>query len=240
MPTYKLNGIILKRTNLGEADRIITAFSDTGGKIKFVAKGARRTKSKLAGSIEPYCLTEMLLSSGKSLDILTSAQVKNNYLGLDPSLEQVKTAGVFAEIIDKIIPEEIPSQTIFQLLIDVLSQIKTADLNLLKAYFEAKFLNLSGLMPETFNCIKCEKRPGEKVYFTFEGGGILCTECKNFAPDSFLISQNAVKAIRFTIDNGLSRFLKLNLSNNEVNEISMVLSRFTKHSFGRDFKSERI
>jgi DNA repair protein RecO (recombination protein O) len=240
MTSYKLDAIILKRINLGEADRIITAFSDKEGKIRFVAKGSRRPKSKLAGSIEPFCLSNLLLSKGRSLDILNSAQIKANFLGLNPNLEELKTAGAIAEIIDKNIPDNFPSNSVFVLLVNSLSKIKENP-KMVKVFFEINFLSLSGLLPETSLCIKCERKPeGDKIFFSKQGGGIICSDCKNYFPDSENIEINSVKAIKFAATNSVNNFLKLNLSETECNNLERLVSGLTRHSFGREIKSERI
>ena len=77
--TYKTEAIIIKRMNLGEADRIVTAFSRDFGKIRFVAKGVRRIKSKFGGSVEPFYKSELLIVNGKSLDILSNAEIKETH-----------------------------------------------------------------------------------------------------------------------------------------------------------------
>ena len=97
--TYKTEAIIIKRINLGEADRIVTAFSSEFGNIRFVAKGVRRIKSKLAGSVEPFYKSNLLVATGRNLDILSSAEIVKTYLSLKPALLEIKTANLFGEII---------------------------------------------------------------------------------------------------------------------------------------------
>ena len=70
MGTYKTRGIIIKRSNYSEADRILTIYTEKLGKIRVNAKGIRKIKSKLAGSLEPFCLTDFVIAEGRNLDIV--------------------------------------------------------------------------------------------------------------------------------------------------------------------------
>ena len=90
--TYKSRGIVLRRTNLGEADRILTILTEKFGLIRVVAKGVRKTLSHLAGHLEPFCVAEFLIAEGRNLDIITGAEIQKCHLNLRSQLETTQTA----------------------------------------------------------------------------------------------------------------------------------------------------
>jgi len=112
--TYKTEGIIIKRTNFGEADKILTIFSSRYGKIKTLAKGVRRLTSRRAGSLELFNFVTIFLAVGKNFDIITEAEAKEVFRG--KRQETVWAVYYLAEIIDKLCPERQKNQKVLDLL----------------------------------------------------------------------------------------------------------------------------
>ena len=241
MQSYKAHGIILKRSNLGEADRIVTIFSEEYGKIKFVAKGSRRIKSKLAGSIEPFYFTSFIISKGKSLDILTSASIKKIPIHDEKNLKLIKTASFFSELVDKMWPEKVPNTEIYSLLDEVFTFLgKGEDDEIVRLYFESKFYLISGYFPETFVCVRCGHRSEENLRFSPSAGGIVDTSCYASYGDSRNISTDAVKLWRFASNNSLSDFLKIKISNDLKRELTNISNCYLTYVTQREFNSDKI
>jgi DNA repair protein RecO (recombination protein O) len=240
MPSHKYTGIILRRTNLGEADRIVTAFSKESGKVKFVAKGARRTKSKLAGGIELFCKTNLMINDGKNLDILTSSEIVKNYLGLKPNLEKLKLASFIAEVINKLTLDNNPNSEIFSLADSVLNRILEVDEARLKIYFITNFLSLSGILPELSECVKCNEKPSHNIYFSQTANGILDEDCSKYFDDAQDITLNAVKLIRASSGLSIDDFRKISVDEKYLEEACNLLVHYLVFSFDRSFKSELI
>ena len=122
---YKTPGIILRRKNLAEADRILTIFTQKRGKVKAVAKGVRWLKSHLAGHLELFCLSDLILAEGKNLDTIIGAELIKSYPKLRADLARTNQAYYLAEITDKLTVEADPHSEIFQLLkkgLDILEE----------------------------------------------------------------------------------------------------------------------
>src|SRR3990172_809361 len=158
MATYKTKGIILKRTNLGEADRIITIYTEKHGKVKAVAKGVRKTLSKLAGHLELFCLTDFIIAEGRNLDTICSAETIKCFFKLRNNLNSTHQAYYLAEIIDKMTEENESHPEVFDLLDEVLERIDNRQDKLLFSYFIINFLATSGFKPELYYCLKCRNK----------------------------------------------------------------------------------
>ena len=138
--TRKTEGIILKRTNYGEADRILTIYSKHFGKIRVVAKGARRITSRKAGSLESFNHVVLVLAKGKNLDIISEVQTINTFRSWRKNLLKVGIAWYLCELVDKLTPEEQENRQVFSLLRDWLAKIGYLNPSRLVRGFEEELL----------------------------------------------------------------------------------------------------
>lgn len=123
MPSYRTEGIILKRTNFSEADKILTIFSKHYGKIKVLAKGVRRINSRRGGNVELFNQAVLFLAEGKNFDILTEAQVLNSFRGLRSDLQKIGKAYYVCELVDRLCAEGQENRKVYELLVEKLSEI---------------------------------------------------------------------------------------------------------------------
>ena len=149
--TRKTEGIILKRSNFGEADRILTVYTKHYGKIKILAKGVRKISSRRGGIIEIFNHVILFLYQGKNFDLLTEAEVKNTYQSWRKNLKKVGLAYYFCEIVDKLTPEEQPHQRVFESLKDSLNKIETDyGLDLVRDFEEFLLKELGFGVPQAY------------------------------------------------------------------------------------------
>lgn len=117
MRGYKTEGIVLKRFNFGETDRLLTIFTKHDGKIKAIAKGVRRLKSRKAGDLELFNQLRLVIAEGKNLDMITEVELVQSFSQLRQNLKQVVQAFQIVEALDKLTPEGEPNQRLFALLL---------------------------------------------------------------------------------------------------------------------------
>src|SRR5918996_5757274 len=120
---YKTQAIVLRQRKLGEADKIVTLYCSHYGKVDAVAKGVRRTKSRLAGHLEPLTLGSYLIAEGRDLDIVTQAETVDAFPGLRDNLERLSRGLYCAELVDRLTPERSEGNPVFRLLQDTLSML---------------------------------------------------------------------------------------------------------------------
>src|ERR671938_517608 len=97
---YKDEGVVLKTIKLGEADRIVTLFTRDNGKVRAVAKGVRKTRSRFGGRLEPFTTVSLLIHRGRSLDTITSADVVSSGRAVRADLARLSGAAVLADLVD--------------------------------------------------------------------------------------------------------------------------------------------
>lgn len=181
MRSYRTEAIVLRTHNLGEADRIITLLSKEHGKVRAVAKGVRRTRSKFGARLEPFTRVDLLLHPGKSLEVVTQAVALSTFGESLASDYQRWTAGQsMLEVADQLSSEEgSPVEAQYLLLFAALGALTEAklDANLVLDSYFLRALSLAGYEPELSGCVTCGEI-GELMFFHIPSGGLVCVEHK--------------------------------------------------------------
>lgn len=148
MRTLRVDGIILKRQNVGEADRILTVLTKELGKIQVKAKGVRKITSKRASHIEPLNLCSLSLYKGQSLPVLTEVISVENFSELKQDLGKIGFAYHLCELVDGLCPPQEENEKVFGLLYAVLKKMEnTHELTPLIHDFEVALLTALGYWP---------------------------------------------------------------------------------------------
>lgn len=233
---YKTKGIILKRTNLGEADRIVTILTEKHGKIKVIAKGVRKTLSKMAGHLEPFCLSKLEIAKGRNLDIIAGAEVQKCFHSLRSDFEKTKNSFYLGEIVDKMLEEGEPHPEIYHLLDDTLEHLNLILAPLLKPYFEINLLKELGLNLELYHCLVCRQsiKAGDNL-IDFDHGGVICQICGQGRP----VSDDTVKILRLMTQHHFNAIKKIKVSEGLIKEVQKIASAYLKYYYQKEFKSER-
>lgn len=202
--TYPSRALVLRARPLGEKDRVLTLFSAEKGRHSAVAKGARGTKSKLAAVAQPFVLARFLLARGRSLDIITQAQIENLHAHLTGDLLKTGWASYVCELADTL-PEDLPDQEALDILLVTLDAIDAAPdaaaADAAGAWFEAQWLRHQGYSPTIGQCVSCGEKiavPLEsygKIPFSPEFGGTLCPNCAPMDSARLRISPGALRAL---------------------------------------------
>jgi DNA repair protein RecO (recombination protein O) len=197
---YRTEGVVLRRQDLGEADRLTTIYSRDYGKLRLVAKGVRRPQSRKAGHLEPFTRVALLIARGRELDIITQAETLDDYSGFRNNLDQLSQASYIVELLDHFTFEDGEgNQTQYQLLLNSFDRLaeNKADPHAVILYFELRLLDLVGYRPELFRCVECgsEIRP-EDQYFSSQQGGILCPACGRNKKQLYSITLPGLKVLR--------------------------------------------
>jgi len=233
MATIKTSGIIIRKINLGEADKILTILTRDRGKIRVVAKGVRRPRAKLAGFSDMFHYNDFVLAEGRNLDIVTSAVTVERFISDDTELEKIGIMYYLCELVDKLIEETSEVKGVFELLREVLHFIKNHDISsaLAKSYFEMKMLLLLGYAPELHWCVATHKKLNgeDDLSFSVRLGGVLCGDAR--IKDDFArpISLNTLKFLRLLQQYSLLDTAKITAEPEILNQMSAVTSDFVEY-----------
>lgn len=211
--TFRSEAIVLKRTDFGEADRLLTLYSRERGKIKAVAKGARKPQSRKTGHVELFMRTNFLFAQGRDLAIITQAELVEAYPALRDDLVRTTYAAYAMELLDRFTVEDDRHVGIYKLMSDALYWLAEADdLMLAARFYELRLLSQTGFQPQLFRCVSCgEPIVEQDQFFSAELGGLLCPNSRPSDRGALSISAVAVKVLRYlqTRDWGTVKMLQL-------------------------------
>jgi len=236
---YKTEAIIIKKTKLGEADRILTLFTPHLGKIQAVAKGVRRPRSKMSGHLELLTHSLIPLARGKNLDTITGCQTINSFLVLKNDLELSSYALYLIELVNKFTEDNTENYPLFKLLLKTLQQLEEAsNSELVLRYFELHLLSYVGYRPQLQNCASCHSpvKP-TKLLFSPKAGGILCSNCSNSPPPTYSISADNIKLIRLLQESDYETVKQLETNRQSLYEVEWLMRSYIGYFLERDIKS---
>jgi len=193
MPLLTTPAIVLASMKLGEADRLVTFFTEKKGKMKGVAQGARRMKSRFGAALEPFSHINLILfeKGGDRLHRVNQADITQSFQKLREAWDTIKRGSHMVHLVGKMTPDEEPNPAIYRLLCDGLSFMERGlNLPLSSLLFVIKLVHHSGYQPHWDSCLKC-KAPTlqQQVYFSPPDGGTFCARCSHGR--SHLISVSA-------------------------------------------------
>lgn len=195
---YRTEAIVLKAFDYGEADRILTLFTPHAGKVRGIAKGVRRIKSRKAGHLDLFMRSTLLLARGRQLDVITQADTIESFASMRTDLWRTAWGHYVAELVDGFSAEELPNYPLYVLANSTFRRLATSDnLDLVVRAFELQLLGCTGYRPQLHSCLNCEAaiQPGENR-FSARLGGVLCPRCAASDTAAPVISVPALKVLR--------------------------------------------
>ena len=175
---YRAQGIVLRTMRLGEADRIVTFLTQTHGRLRAVAKGVRKSKSRFGGRLDAFTHVDLQLYRGRSdLDIVTQADILSRPRKIRSDYASFCAASAMADAVDRTAPERERNVRLFLLLRSALASLEdgAVDPPLLAYAFLAKLASMAGLHPTLRVCVDCASP--SRVAFSHARGGAVCESC---------------------------------------------------------------
>jgi DNA repair protein RecO (recombination protein O) len=177
---YVTEAIVLSRFDYGEADRILTLMTPSGGKIKAIAKGIRRPTSRIGGSVEPFAELRLALAHGRTFDVITQVAVVHAWLRMRDDLVSFGTASYLAELADGTLEERHATESVYVLLKRAY-EILDAGMapGRVARWFEMHLADELGVRPEVDRCVECGRllEADERYRWMPPLGGVLCERC---------------------------------------------------------------
>jgi DNA repair protein RecO (recombination protein O) len=242
---HKTEAILLRTFDYGESDRIVTFYTRDYGKLRGIAKGARRSRRRFANTLEPFCRSEIVFSrKGRdNLALIEESRVHNHFGGLRQDLEKTLMASYLIDLTDQFTLEDKKSEELFELLYDFLNFIETGDAaETLLRFFEIRLLKCVGYQPVLDRCTACQAPlNGADVYsFNARAGGIRCSACHRTGEASLSCSTGTLKTLLRGQDVDLSRMSRLLMSERSALESRQIMLHFIRHLLGKELKSLQV
>ncbi len=233
--TYKDEGIVLKTTKLGEADRIVTLLTRENGKVRAVAKGVRKTKCRWGGRLEPFTCVHLMIYKGRNLDTITGADIVQSFDSIRTDYERLTSAAALVEVVEKITPDRERSLPTYTLLKAGLQALAGGTPSTLVPAFLVKLLSVSGYHPSLTACAGCGE---QRVLGGFSPalGGAVCEDCWREDRDALRLGSDRIALLNLLLD---SEFGQPG-DPGAVIEIVQALRKYTEYHIERPLKSLQL
>lgn len=229
MPVYTTEGIVIRRGNLGEADRVVTLYTRDHGKLAAAAKGARRPGSRFAGRLEPFTQVRALLGRGRTLDVVSQVEVIEPFAAIRADLERLGPGSFVAEVIDRATAERDPQPALYRALRQALEMIAGGDAQLAGMWFVTQALTLAGYAPVVDRCAVCGKPVRGSGWFSRALGGSLCAADRGRDPEAVPVSAVALAAIGFLREASPKALGRLAFDRRYRAEVESLLRRYVEY-----------
>lgn len=237
MSLYREPGVVLRTMRLGEADRIITLLTPGRGKVRAVAKGVRKTRSRFGGRLEPMNHLSLLLYEGRELDIVTQADTLEQFRAVREDLDRLAKAASLLEAADQLAQERHAAPRLYQMLLGALRTLSGADSPLLVPAFFLKLLSLEGVHPLLDSCASCPSS-SPLVAFDVAEGGVLCRACAGRV-SAVALSAGGLALVRRLLGGGMAGALGEPASRATA-EVDRLATRALEHHLERRLRSATV
>jgi DNA repair protein RecO (recombination protein O) len=241
----RTEAIVLRLLDYGESDRIVTFYTAGFGKLRGIAKGARRSRKRFANALEPFSCSQILFSSQgpDSLALIEGSDVICHFPAIRADLEKTLSASYLIDLTDRFTLEDKKNEALFTLLHAFLNMIEAGPFTeAILRFFELRILRLSGYDPVLDRCLIC-KMPLEKATayrFKAADGGLTCIACRPDSPDAIPVSLGTIRTLLLGREMGIDQLSRLLLSDQSADESRQLLALFIRHILGRELKSLHV
>jgi DNA repair protein RecO (recombination protein O) len=233
MERFRCRALVLSGVDYGEADRVVALLTDERGRLSAFARGARKSRRRFAGVLEPFGLVQVqLVETRGDLCRLDAAEVLDGMGELRLEMDRVARASYAAELVRELSREREPQPELFELLLGFFAGLGRQGFGALEMMrFELEALALGGLMPRLDACARCGEVAPASAHFDPEHGGLLCRRCAT----TLGVKVSAEASLTLA---ALQRRGPLPQPPGHVRaEARAILSRFVSHHLGRSLKS---
>lgn len=239
---YKTEAVVLRRSEFGESDYLLTIYTPTYGKLRVVAKGARKPTGRQTGQVELFSRTFLLIHRGRELNVISQADVQDHYLPIQENLERSLYASHFVELLDQFAFEGEENRPAYNLIVEALGWLgeNDIDLRLVARYYEYQLLRVMGYAPSVQNCtIGEEKLEAEDQFFSPVDGGVVCA-AHAAGRDFMRLSLPVFKVLRHFSRNPWLAVRSLHLNDRQYTELERILQTYLVYLLERRLQSVSI
>ncbi len=241
MPLQTTEAIVIGGHNLGEANRIIPFFTRKLGKVRAVARGARRVRSRFGGTLELFTLGELVFFEwpNRTLHTINEFSVIEPFTPLKADLNRLSRGAYLVELAGAAVEDGEPNEEIFILLRDSLTLLASHDDPRLLRTFEIRLLRIVGYLLELYRCLICRSLLGQTDGLAISPGkgGLICANCRPRVQDSLAVSLESVEYLRLVLVGRLPESLTIPLSRPHDLGLEEVLKICIAYFLGKNLRS---
>jgi DNA repair protein RecO (recombination protein O) len=242
MPSEKSEAIILHTYNLTDSSKIVVLLTPMRGKIRAVAKGVRRTKSKFGSALEPITHIEAQINfkDGRDLQNLSQAVTRESFAPIRSDLSRLGLASIMSELMEQFVQENEESSRPFVLLLLSLQTLARMSKNYssLLISFYLKLLDIAGILPDLTRCALCKQEIGGSACLNRSLDGMVCTQCGGGGGER--VNVGSLKIMRRLFKTEWVMLERIRVPVSSADEILALLNTYVSYHTGRELRSAKF
>lgn len=240
MVLEKCEGIVIRTTDYAETNKIVTLFTREWGKVGVMARGAKKTNSRLTAVTQPFTYGYFLIQRGRGLGSLQQGELISSMRSIREDIFLTAYASYVIDLTDKSTEEKKPNPFLFELLLQTLQYMNEGyDLDILVNIYEMKMLNVLGLYPVLDQCASCGRTEGNFA-FSIREGGLLCQHCIEKDPYHYKVSPATVRLLRLFYLLDLTRLGNISVKAETKAELKTVINAYYEEYSGLHLKTKKF
>ncbi len=235
---------MLRRFDYGDYDLILTFFTLKRGKISTIAKGAKKSKKRFAGILEPFSLLEVVCHTGrrKGLPVLQEATIALPFDRIRSDITKTAYASYWAELVNEWMEQGVKQAQVYHLLKHVLKELDMGKISdeALSILFQMRFMIIGGFEPNLSVCSSCRKKienMNDKISFDLLKGGLLCHKCASGSSGKIFIAKGTIKQLQWIEQSDLKKAKRIRFTHQAITESLNLLEAFVPYHLGKELKS---
>ena len=232
-------GIIIRETDVGEADRIITVLTADCGIVRAFARGSKKITGKLFSQTRLFTYGDFIFNKGRDKYVVTSAARKTGFFAKINDIEKLALAQYICELCSLNVPQEQPeSDETLRLVLNTFYAIENTDkpLGLIKPSFELRFISALGYCPDLSACGECSKEDGT-MYFYPSDGRVLCADCGGRSDGGIKLSPPALTAARYVLFADVEKMFSYSIPPDAATELYTAAERYVIAQTERKYRT---
>ena len=238
LKTYKIEGVILRTVDFGDANRVVTIYTRDFGKIEVNAYGCRRAKNPLSGALQMFNLISAEISDGAKVDSIKEADIIKFYGNLTADLEKMAYASLFFEIVNRMTLPKFPEGGVYDLILKTLPALDERNAKVAALIGICQFMEFSGVQLNFFHCVHCGEEIKSDAALSLTEGGALCKNCYTLAQDFFSYPKNLQQAFQKILSFDWREHLNFNLK--EINAAEKIILKYVQSIIGKELNAVKF
>ncbi|GAA0457611.1 DNA repair protein RecO [Alkalibacillus silvisoli] len=236
----QVNGIILRTQDYGETNKIITFLTEEYGMISAVARGAKKSKSRMAAVTQPFIYGQYLVYLSKGLGTVHQGEILHSMRHIREDIVKTAYATYMGELTTKLVNEREPNRPLFnELLISFERMEEDVPPLAISLMYELKLYHIGGFAPVLHQCVNGHEN--EPIAgFSVKEGGVVCQQCKYRVSDLFVLSPHVYHVLRLMSSRSLANIKDISIKEDSLNLIKTILEQYYDYYGGMTIKSKRF
>lgn len=238
MKIYKIEGVILRTTDFGDSNRVITIYTRDFGKIEVNAYGCRRAKNPLSGALQMFNLISAEINQGAKVDSIKEADVIKFYPNLMADIEKIAYASLFFEVVDRMTLPKFPEVGIYDLILKALPTLDERNAKIAALIGICQFMEFSGEQLNYFHCVHCGAEIETDAVFSLNDGGAVCMNCVDAAGGVLSYPNNLRQSFYKILNFDWKEHLNFNLK--EINSAEEIILKYIQSIIGKELNAVKF